>query len=58
MGHFGRDKTYAMLSTHYYWPRMKRDVELIVRRFVGYMSQLQTHVYIHLCLYHMHHGLI
>ena len=20
MGHFGWDKTYAMLSTHYYWP--------------------------------------
>src|SRR3954454_14358331 len=24
MGHFGRDKTYAMLGTHYFWPRMKR----------------------------------
>ena len=21
MGHFGRDKTYAMLSTNYFWPR-------------------------------------
>ena len=32
MGHFGRDKTYAMLSTHYYWPRMYRDVSRFVTR--------------------------
>ena len=31
-GHFGRDKIYAMLATNYYWPRMKRDVERLVRR--------------------------
>ena len=30
MGHFGRDKTYDMLSTHYFWPRMNRDVERLV----------------------------
>ncbi|KAK1602128.1 hypothetical protein QYE76_017171 [Lolium multiflorum] len=34
MGHFGREKTYAMLSTHYYWPRMYRDVERLCRREV------------------------
>ena len=32
MGHFGRDKTFAMLSTNYYWPRMYRDVDRLVRR--------------------------
>ena len=32
MGHFGRDKTYAMLSTHYYWPKMKTHVERLVKR--------------------------
>ena len=32
MGHFGRDKTYAMLSTHYFWPRMFCDVARLVRR--------------------------
>ena len=32
MGHFGRDKTYDMLSTHYFWPKMKRDVERHVQR--------------------------
>ena len=32
MGHFGRDKTYDMLSTHYFWPKMKRGVERHVQR--------------------------
>ena len=32
MGHFGRDKTYDMLSTHYYWPKMKRHVERLCQR--------------------------
>lgn len=27
MGHFGRDKTYEMLADHFYWPKMRRDVE-------------------------------
>jgi hypothetical protein len=31
MGHFGRDKTYMMLSNHYYWPNMRRDVERLVQ---------------------------
>ena len=30
MGHFGRDKTLDMLSTHYFWPKMKCDVERYV----------------------------
>jgi hypothetical protein len=33
MGHFGHEKTYAMLSTHSFWPRMYRDVERHVQRF-------------------------
>ena len=32
MGHFGRDKTYHMLHTHFYWPHMLRDVENLVKR--------------------------
>ena len=32
MGHFGREKTYDMLSNNFYWPRMYRDVERHVRR--------------------------
>jgi hypothetical protein len=34
MGHFGRDKTYEMLSDHFYWPKMRRDVERLVQRCV------------------------
>ena len=25
-GHFGRDKTLAAVSEHYYWPKMERDI--------------------------------
>ncbi|XP_042031074.1 uncharacterized protein LOC121777781 [Salvia splendens] len=31
MGHFGVTKTYDILCEHFYWPKMKRDVE----RFCG-----------------------
>jgi hypothetical protein len=34
MGHFGRDKTYEMLANHFYWPKMRRDVERLVQRCV------------------------
>ena len=32
MGHFGRDKTYHMLHTHFYWPHMLRDVENLLKK--------------------------
>jgi len=32
MGHFARDKTYAMLANKFFWPRMFRDVGRFVRR--------------------------
>jgi hypothetical protein len=32
MGHFGREKTYLLLSDHFYWPRMRHDVERFVQR--------------------------
>jgi hypothetical protein len=34
MGHFGRDKTFEMLVDHFYWPKMRRDVERLVGRCV------------------------
>uniref|UniRef100_A0A2N9IA55 RNA-directed DNA polymerase n=1 Tax=Fagus sylvatica TaxID=28930 RepID=A0A2N9IA55_FAGSY len=34
MGHFGVAKTLAILQDHFYWPRMKRDVERICGRCV------------------------
>ncbi len=27
MGHFGSDKSYALLRDSYYWPHMRRDLE-------------------------------
>ena len=32
MGHFGVKKTEDVLFTHFYWPRMRRDVERYVSR--------------------------
>ena len=37
MGHFGAKKTEAVLSTHFFWPKMRRDVE----RFVGHYTTCQ-----------------
>ena len=33
-GHFGQKKTYEMLSDHFYWPKMRRDVIRFVERCV------------------------
>ncbi|KAK1645098.1 hypothetical protein QYE76_062903 [Lolium multiflorum] len=30
MGHFGREKTLLMLADHFYWPKMRRDVDRVV----------------------------
>ncbi|KAK1653508.1 hypothetical protein QYE76_071313 [Lolium multiflorum] len=27
MGHFGREKTLPMFTDHFYWPKMRRDVD-------------------------------
>ena len=32
MGHFGVKKTQDVLSTHFFWPKMNRDVERFVAR--------------------------
>ncbi|WVZ52420.1 hypothetical protein U9M48_003476 [Paspalum notatum var. saurae] len=32
MGHFGAKKMEAVLSTHFFWPKMRRDVEKFVSR--------------------------
>ena len=31
-GHFGKDKTIALVADKYYWPKMKRDVTRFVER--------------------------
>jgi hypothetical protein len=37
MGHFGREKTLLMLADHFYWPKMRCDVD----RFVKVLHHLQ-----------------
>ena len=32
--HFGQKKTYELLSDHFYWPNMRRDVIRFVERCV------------------------
>ncbi|KAK1682570.1 hypothetical protein QYE76_043418 [Lolium multiflorum] len=34
MGHFGREKTLFMLADHFYWPKMRRDVDRYVKRCI------------------------
>ena len=46
MGHFGRDKTLLMLADHFYWPRMRRDVDRFVKRCITCnkaKSKLKSH---------------
>ncbi|KAK1603060.1 hypothetical protein QYE76_017248 [Lolium multiflorum] len=48
MGHFGREKTLLMLADHFYWPKMRRDVDRYVRRCITCnksKSKLKPHVY-------------
>ena len=32
VGHFGKDKTIALVADMYYWPKMKRDITRFVER--------------------------
>ncbi|KAK1633014.1 hypothetical protein QYE76_007329 [Lolium multiflorum] len=34
MGHFEREKTLLMLTDHFYWPKMRRDVDRYVKRCI------------------------
>ncbi|KAK1686674.1 hypothetical protein QYE76_047522 [Lolium multiflorum] len=34
MGHFGREKTLLMLADHFYWPKMRQDVDRYVKRCI------------------------
>ncbi|KAK1666361.1 hypothetical protein QYE76_054520 [Lolium multiflorum] len=46
MGHFGREKTLLMLADHFYWPKMRRDVDRYVKRCITYnksKSKLKPH---------------
>ena len=32
-GHFGWDKTFALVAEHYYWPQLQQDVKKFVQIF-------------------------
>lgn len=59
-GHFGRDKTIALVEDRFYWPSLKRDVAKIVERCRT--CQLAKHKKIQGCTHHyrypMFHGKI
>jgi hypothetical protein len=47
MGHFGREKMLLMLADHFYWPRMRHDVDRFVKRSITCnksKSKLKPHV--------------
>ena len=49
MGYFGREKTYELLAGHFYWPKMRKDVERFVQRCIichKAKSKLNPMVYI------------
>jgi hypothetical protein len=46
MGHFGAKKTEDVLASHFFWPKMRRDVEQFVSRYTTYQkakSRLNPH---------------
>ncbi|XP_048629617.1 uncharacterized protein LOC125601539 [Brassica napus] len=46
MGHFGRDKTLSVLTDHFFWPNMKRDVEnLCAKCIVCLKIKSRSHPY-------------
>ncbi|XP_071917061.1 uncharacterized protein [Coffea arabica] len=46
MGHFGVAKTLSILQEHFYWPRMKRDVERHTQRCVTcHQAKSKVHPY-------------
>ncbi|XP_051133023.1 uncharacterized protein LOC127252761, partial [Andrographis paniculata] len=42
MGHFGRNKTLNLLQEHFFWPRMKAEVEAAIRRCTTCLSSKST----------------
>ena len=36
MGHFGVKKMEDVLAAHFFWPRMRRDIERFVGRYTTY----------------------
>ena len=59
MGHFGVVKTLDVLRDHFYWLKMKKDVQHICDKFITCRkarSRTQPHDLLSLCLYQKNHG--
>jgi hypothetical protein len=59
MGHFGAKKTDKVLADHFFWPKLRRDVERYVLRCVTYHKAnliLTLMVYTPLYLFLVYHG--
>ena len=35
VGHFGVEKTMAMLQKHFYWPKLRQEVDKYIRSYTG-----------------------
>nr|XP_027127769.1 uncharacterized protein LOC113743895 [Coffea arabica] len=46
MGHFGVPKSLSILHEHFYWPKMRRDVERVIQRCVTcHLAKSKVHPY-------------
>ena len=52
--HFSRNKTYDLLCQHFYWPRIKGDVDAGVKRCAIYRRSKSRHEPFRLYMSYLH----
>ncbi|GJV65764.1 transposon ty3-I gag-pol polyprotein, partial [Tanacetum coccineum] len=53
-GHFGRDRTLALICDQFYWPRLEREMLTVLWRGVEYVISLRLVAVMHVCILHYH----